>query len=106
MRTEVIGLNAWLTTIQVPDKTPRCVCGWVAQTVRHVLIHCPLYERAELFIACGTESLYEILGRPGCAQHAARWFVRNRVLEQFRLAAEIEEEERGGYRSLLAAERW
>jgi hypothetical protein len=105
MRTEVIGLNAWLTTIQVPDKTPRCVCGWVAQTVRHVLIHCPLYERAELFIACGTESLYEILGRPGCAQHAARWFVRNRVLEQFRLAAEIEEEERGGYRSLLAAER-
>jgi hypothetical protein len=106
MRTEVIGLNAWLTAVQVPDKTPRCVCGWVAQTVRHVLTHCPLYERADLFIACGTESLYDILGRPGCAQHAARWFVRNRVLEQFRLAAEIKEEEREGYRSLLGAERW
>lgn len=35
MRTEVIGLNAWLAAIQVPGVTPTCPpCGWQAQTVR------------------------------------------------------------------------
>jgi len=43
LRTEVIGLNAWLASIQVPDVLPRCDCGWHAQTVRHVLLHCPKY---------------------------------------------------------------
>ena len=37
LRTEVIGLNAWLASIRVPNVTPQCECGWQAQTVRHVL---------------------------------------------------------------------
>ena len=44
LRTEVIGLNAWLASIHVPDILPRCDCGWRAQTVRHVLLHCLFWQ--------------------------------------------------------------
>jgi hypothetical protein len=72
LRTEVIGLNAWLASIQVPETFPSCECGWPNQTVRHVLLHCPRYSREHLLQACGTERLDEILGRPAAAAHAAR----------------------------------
>src|SRR3954452_21201433 len=61
MRTEVLGLNAWLASVQVPDILPRCPCGWNAQTVRHVLIHCPLLNRTDLITQTQSESLTEIL---------------------------------------------
>src|SRR5436305_9086369 len=48
MRTEVLGLNAWLASVQVPDILPRCHYGWNAQTVRHVLMQCPPLNRTEL----------------------------------------------------------
>lgn len=106
MRSEIIGLNAWLAAIQVPDINPACACGWHAQTVRHVLLHCPRYNRVSLLIACGTERLEEILSQPIQAKHAARWFVRSGVLEQFRASKEIAEEEVGGYKAFQDAEEW
>ena len=106
MRTEVIGLNAWLAAIQVPEVTPACPCGWHAQTVRHILLHCPRYNRVDLLSACGTERLDDILMRPESAKHAARWLVRAGVLEQFRVAAEMAEEEIEGYRPFQTAEEW
>ena len=76
MRTEVIGLNAWLASVQVPNITPHCPCGWHAQTVRHVLLYCPRHDRVGLVRACNTENWDEILMRPECAQYAARWLVK------------------------------
>jgi hypothetical protein len=54
LRTEVIGLNAWLAAVQVPDVTPACPCGWPEQTVQHVVLHCPRYNRLDLIQRCGT----------------------------------------------------
>ena len=84
LRTEVIGLNAWLASIHVPDILPRCDCGWRAQTV---LLHCPKYEqqRADLIRATGSEDLRAILTHVASAQ-AARWFVRCGILVQFKVA--------------------
>jgi hypothetical protein len=106
IRTEIIGLNAWLAAVQVPGIIPACQCGWHAQTVRHILMHCPRYERASLLEACGTERMDEILMRPECAKHAARWFVNMGILEQFRVAAEIAGEALEGYRVLPEAGEW
>jgi hypothetical protein len=106
MRTEVIGLNAWLAAVQVPGVSPACPCGWHAQTVRHVLLHCPRHNRENLLIACGTEQFNDILMRPECAKHAARWLVRVGVLEQFRVAAEVAGERVEDYQAFPEAEGW
>ena len=106
LRSEVIGLNAWLASIQVPDINPACACAWHTHTVRHVMLHCPRYNRVSLLMACGTERLEEILTKPACAQHAARWFIRAGILGQFRVAKEIGEEEVEGYKAFEDAEEW
>ena len=97
MRVEVIGLNAWLASVQVPDVIPRCTCGWQAQTVHHVLIHCPHYNRSNLIQAVQSESLYTILSQPKRARHAAKWFIKQNILKQFETAQAIEEEDTSGY---------
>ena len=106
MRSEVIGLNAWLASIQVPEVNPACRCGWHTQTVRHVLLYCQRYNRVNLLLACGTERLGEILSQPACAKYAARWFIRSGVMEQFRVAKEVIEEEYKGYLAFQDAEEW
>ena len=94
LRTEVIGLNAWLAKIGVPDVWPACDCGWQAQTVKHVLYFCPKYRRQRegLLIELGTEDLCEALSHVRSAQLAARWIVQQGVLAQFRAAFEDEQE--------------
>jgi hypothetical protein len=106
MRTEVIGLNAWLAAVYVPDVSPACPCGWHVQTVRHVLLHCPRHSRENLLIACGTEQFDDILMRPECTKHAARWLVHTGVLEQFRVAAEVAKEKVEEYQVFPEAEEW
>ena len=106
LRTEVIGLNAWLASIQVPNVTPACPCGWVKQTVQHVMLQCPRYNRIDLIQRCGTERLEQILIRPDYARYAARWFIRTGILEQFRVAKEIEEENTEDFRPFETVERW
>ncbi|TQS37138.1 hypothetical protein Golomagni_02398 [Golovinomyces magnicellulatus] len=41
LRSEVIGINAWLASIKVPGITPECTCGEHTQTVKHILCFCP-----------------------------------------------------------------
>jgi hypothetical protein len=74
--------------------------------VRHVLLHCPRYNRENLLIACGIERFNDILMRPEYAKHAARWLVHVKVLEQFRVAAEVAEERVEEYRAFPEAEEW
>lgn len=106
MRTEVIGLNAWLAAVQVPGITPSRPCGWHAQTVRHVLMHCLRHERISLIQACGTERIDDILTRPTSVKQVAHWLICTGVMDQFRVAAEVAEEDIGKYKAFLAAEEW
>lgn len=106
MRSEIIGLNAWLASIQVPDINPACPCGWHAQNVRHILLHCPRYARTDLLLNCGSERLSEILSQPACAKHAARWLIQSGAMEQFRVAKEVAEEALEGYEAFQEAEEW
>jgi hypothetical protein len=95
LRTEVIGLNAWLASINVPGVNARCGCGWNTQTVQHVLMMCPLYSsrRADLVSRVNTEEMWRMLSTPEKAQATARWFIQQGILRQFDLAREIEEED-------------
>ncbi len=94
LRTEVIGLNAWLASMNVPGVDARCSCGWSTQTVKHVLMMCPLYSsrRADLVSRVDSEEMWRMLSTPEKAQATARWFVQQGILRQFDLAREIEEE--------------
>ena len=97
LRTEVIGLNGWLASINVPGVDASCACGWATQTVQHVLTLCPLYTagREHLVRRTGTEGMGRLLSTPEKAQATARWFVQQGILQQFNLAKDIEEEEVG-----------
>jgi hypothetical protein len=99
LRTEVIGLNDWLSSIGVPDVLPRCDCGWPRQTARHVVMHCPTYQRqrAELIMEAGSEDFRAILTSAPSARAAARWFVRCGILAQFRTAYEVDCEDTTAY---------
>jgi hypothetical protein len=79
LHTEVLGLNAWLASIQV----------W------HILLHYPNYAsgRPRLIAQTRTENPREMLSKPESAKAAAKWFVRQGVLEQFNTAKEIEAED-------------
>jgi hypothetical protein len=95
LRTEVIGLNAWLASVNVPNIRPECGCGWQAQTVRHVLAMCPLYSnaRAEMLRQTNGEAGVKLLTNPAHAQIVARWFVKQGVLSHLNTAREIDEED-------------
>ena len=72
--------------------------------MRYILLYYPRHERIGLIQACGTERIDDILMRPSCAKHAARWLVRASVLDQFRVAAKIAIEDIKGYKAFPAAE--
>ena len=106
LRTEVVGLNAWLASVQVPDILPPCGCGWQTQTVWHVLLHCPLYERASLIREAQTESLPTLLSQPAGARAAAKWLIRNDILQQFHTAKAIGEEQTREFAPFPSLEEW
>ena len=107
LRTKVIGLNAWLASVGVPGVLPHCDCGWHVQTVKHVLLHCSKFEqqRPDLIRETQTENLHKILTNTASAQAAARWLVRCGVLQEFRVAREIELEDITNYIPLPTLER-
>jgi len=106
MRTEVLGLNAWLASVQVPDILPPCPYGWNAQTVRHVLIHCPLLNRTDLITQTQSEFLTEILTQPNSARAAAKWFIQQGILPQFNTAKAIGNEDITRFAHFPLLESW
>ena len=56
VRTGHIGLNAYLARRRVPGKTPKCSCGYRAQTAKHVVMFCPRHQerRQQLFNIAGS----------------------------------------------------
>ncbi len=77
LRMEVLGLNRWLASINVPGIDSNYSCGWPTQTVHHVLMFCPLHtiRRVELVSRAGPEEIERMLSTLERAQVTARWFV-------------------------------
>ncbi|POS82407.1 hypothetical protein EPUL_004123, partial [Erysiphe pulchra] len=94
LRSEVIGLNAWLTSVKVPGISPQCSCGYQAQTIHHVLFYCPEHTtlRAMMFIQAGTNDINNLLtNKKGC-HAAAEMLIPTDRLQQFSVASAIYQE--------------
>ena len=63
LRTEVLGLRAWLARIGVPDVGPECSCGGPRQTLQHVLAFCPdqVTARVKLLERARTTRINQLL---------------------------------------------
>lgn len=105
LRTEIIGLNGWLASVGVPEVLPRCTCGWPVQTVQHILLHCPSYNRTSLTRA-GDETAVTMLSEPRRAQAAARWFIAQGILPQFRVAQEVDSEDLRAQVPIPSLQEW
>jgi len=94
IRTEHIGLGAYLTKRRVPGATPECSCGYRAQTVKHILIFCHMRQQARerLFREAGTSNWKDLVNTRRGLQAAARWMIHEAVLDQFSLARDEEQE--------------
>jgi hypothetical protein len=61
---------------------------------------------ASLVQAARTDNLEKILSSSTTAKAAAQWFVQTGLLQQFQLAAQIEEEKIEDYKPLPEPETW
>ncbi|KAI0991873.1 hypothetical protein K3495_g16314 [Podosphaera aphanis] len=94
LRTEIIGLNAWLASIGVPGISPDCSCGEHSQTVKHVLFYCPEHAelRPRMFIDARTANFSQLLTTPRGCHAAVRMLLATGRLQQFTTANLIEQE--------------
>jgi len=108
LRTEVLGLNAWLASVGVPGIDKRCTCGWPAQTVRHILLFCPNHadSRALYFQRAGLADLHGALSTAASAHQAAKWLAASDLLSHFSLARQITQEDTSGYGGLAYLDAW
>ena len=74
LRTEVMGLRAWLARVGVPDIHPACDCGALRQMLDHILAFCPdlSTQRVELVSKTGSTDIRKMLGDKNKVQHVAR----------------------------------
>jgi len=106
LRTEVLGLNGWLAKVKVPGVSPHCTCGWHEQTVQHIFFGCPEHDAARLVHEVRTDNLTKMLSNAASARAAAGWFAQTGLLQQFRLAVEVDEENTDEYASLPGLNTW
>jgi hypothetical protein len=87
IRTEKIGLNAFLTERRVPGYSAGCPCGSQRQTAKHIIMHCPNYsgDRDDLFRTAGTRDYKKMLATTRGAKAAAYFLQRTGLLDQFQL---------------------
>jgi len=97
IRTEHIGLGAYLTKRRVPGARPECTCRYRIQTVKHILIFCPARQQARerLFREAGTSNWKDLANTRRGLTAAARWMIQEAVLDQFSLAKDEEQKREG-----------
>src|SRR5438094_1378100 len=90
LRTEAIGFNDFLAIRNVPGATPECDCGWVRQTPRHIVVHCPLLGgREQMWTRAGTLDYNVALRTKQGAKAITSWLLswcNQTQLPQFRVA--------------------
>ena len=103
MRTEKIGLNAFLFSRRVPDiDNDQCECGRARQTARHLLHECRLFrrQRNSLWtaerrkVSGGVITHEDMLTTPRYASMAANFIKSTGFIEQFRT---LDEEQQEGF---------
>jgi len=85
LRTGKIGLRDYLFSIGRVESR-ECPCGWGRQTVKHILIECPIHQRIRLdtiWKGSRVQDLKQILSTPKLAKEAARFVIWARLLGQF-----------------------
>ena len=91
LRTEWIELTAFLHDRTVSEyENPECSCRWRHQTVKHVIMHCKLYEceRQQLFmITCNTDYRM-LLQHAHLARMITWWFIKRNFFPQFSMIKE------------------
>ena len=95
LRTEKVGLNAFLAQQRVPGVAPSCTCGYSSQTVKHVILFCPHIDRSSVHFGPSTDLRY-ILTNPDSLRKVVRWLMGLNILPQFRLAYELLGDNTGG----------
>jgi len=81
LQTKVIGLNAWLVSIHIPNITLQCICGWPTQSVCHVLLfcsHCSI--RDQLFANADTNNITQMLFTNKGIYAVTKWLISQKVL--------------------------
>ncbi|EED11562.1 reverse transcriptase, putative [Talaromyces stipitatus ATCC 10500] len=105
LRTERIGLAHYLWRINRREQ-PYCACGLSGQSVRHILMECPLYENERGLMWSRikgfrrTTDLQALLKEKKAAIAIAQFIIDTRVLDQFR---EVDPEAVGTYESTETA---
>jgi hypothetical protein len=74
IRTEMIGLRAFLYVRRVPNIQPECQCGWPRQTAKHIIMFCPCWEnkRIALRLAVNLGDYSKLLETPKEARIVAK----------------------------------
>jgi len=74
LHTEVLGLNAWLASVEVPGIDKHCTCEWPVQTVHHILLFCSNHTNfhALYFQRAGLTDLHGALFMVASAHQAAK----------------------------------
>jgi len=90
LRTEVIGLNAFLVRVGVPNVQPACPCRAARQTPKRVVVSCPNHSqgRPERQLEAGTTDYVELLTTQQGLKAVTKWFLRQDILQQFKWARE------------------
>ena len=91
LRTEWIELTAFLHDRTVSEyENPECSCEWRCQTVKHVIMHCRLYEceRQQLFMITHNMNYRMLLQHAHLARMITWWFIKRNLLSQFSMMKE------------------
>ena len=89
IRTERIGLNAYLSTRKVPGfDSPACRCGWAYQTAKHIIMHCSewVVQRRRMLKEVDTQDYRKVVSTAKGLKAAARLLMETELLGQFSLA--------------------
>ena len=90
IRTEKIGLRAFLADRHVPNYIPTCDCGWRRQTAKHIIMSCPIYnsQRRQLLYFARDSNYKQTIATTRGAKAAARLIQQTGLLPQFQSGLE------------------
>lgn len=89
IRTERIGLNAYLQSRRVPGHdSASCQCGHPRQTAKHVIMFCRRYidQRRGMLEAADTQDYRKLVTQPKGLKEVTKFLIQTGLLAQFSLA--------------------
>ena len=88
IRTERIGLQAYLYTRKVPGiESPDCDCGQGRQTAKHIIMFCPQWNtlRQRIFEGVNAQDYRRLVETSSGLRKSARMLMETGLLGQFSL---------------------